>query len=59
MAKSLITNKEKEEVLLTFLKKTREGMYAPIEESSLPYSRIIEERDTIESFEEEFYYSIS
>jgi hypothetical protein len=31
------------EVLLTFLKLTKEGRYATIEESSLPYSRIEEQ----------------
>ncbi len=30
-------------VLLTFLKRTKAGKYAPIEKSSLPYSRLNEQ----------------
>ena len=55
--------KEKQEergkVLLSFVLRTKEGKYAPIDESSTPYSRITEERETIETAEEEYYYSIS
>jgi hypothetical protein len=51
--------KDEEILLLSFLKRTKEGKYAQVDNSSIPYSRIIEERETIESFEEEFYYSIS
>lgn len=51
--------KDEEQILLSFLRKTKEGKYAPIDKSSLPYSRIIEESETIESSEEEFYYSVS
>ena len=37
--------REKEEkVLLTFLKQTREGKYAKIDVSSLPYSRLKEKK---------------
>ena len=37
--------REKEEkVLLTFLKQTREGKYAKIDENSLLYSRVKEKR---------------
>ena len=51
--------KDDEQILLSFLRRTKEGKYAPIDESSLPYSRIIEESETVESSEEEFYYSVS
>jgi hypothetical protein len=51
--------KEKERLLITFLKQTREGKYAPIDESSLPYSRLKEETEFTESLEEEFYYGVS
>ena len=51
--------KVEEKALLTFLRKTKEGKYAPIDKSSLPYSRITEETESIESSEEEYYYSIS
>lgn len=50
---------EKERVLISFLRRTREGKYAPIDEGSFPYSRLIEEAETVESVEEEFYFSIS
>jgi len=49
----------KEEVLLSFLERTKEGTYAPIEESSLPYSRITEESQAIELTEEYYYYSVT
>ncbi len=51
--------KEKEQLFLSFLRQTREGKYAPIDESSLPYSRLKEETETIESLEEELYYGVS
>jgi len=59
MLQKPVETKDDEKVLLSFLKRTKEGKYAPIEKSSLPYSRIIEEREAIESLEEEFYYSVS
>jgi len=51
-------SKQKEEkALLTFLKQTREGKYAKIDESSLRYSRLKEQRE--EAYcEDEYYYSI-
>lgn len=51
--------KKEAEMLITFLKRTREGEYAPIEESSLPYARLKEEAETVEVYEEEYYYGIS
>jgi len=45
--------------LIAFLKRTKEGVYAPIEESSLPYTRIKEETESIEVYEEEYYYGVS
>jgi hypothetical protein len=49
--------RQEESVLLTFLRHTLEGKYARIDESSLPYSRLKEQRQ--ESFyEDEYYYSI-
>jgi len=45
-------------VLLTFLEKTKEGQYATIEKTSIPYSRIKEETEVIESYEENYYYNI-
>jgi hypothetical protein len=46
---------EEEKVLISFLKATKEGKYAKVEETSLPYSRIKEETVIIE---DEYYYSI-
>ncbi len=51
--------KAEEKALLTFLRRTKEGKYAPIDKSSLPHLRITEESESIESSEEEYYYSIS
>ncbi len=47
------------EILLKFLEYTKEGLYSPIEESSLSYARIKEETNLVELHEEEYYYSIS
>lgn len=49
---------EKVNALLTFLARTKNGEYAPIDESSLIYTRIKEETDFIEPAEE-YYYSFS
>lgn len=54
-----VKEKEKEQLLLSFLKRTREGKYAPIDESSLPYARVSEEREVVEELEDEFYYGVS
>jgi hypothetical protein len=51
--------KEDLEILIKFLEYTREGKYAPIEQSSLSYTRIKEETNFIELHEEEYYYSVS
>ena len=50
--------KKGEKALLVFLIQTREGKYAPIEESSLPYARIKEERENIKTYEEKYYFGI-
>lgn len=49
---------KEEKALLVFLIRTREGKYAPIEESSLPYARVEEERENIKTHEENYYFSI-
>lgn len=47
-----------ETVLVKFLKKTKKGDYAPIQEASLPYARMV--KSTYFAQEEECYhYSIS
>jgi hypothetical protein len=44
--------------LITFLQLTKEGRYAKIDEASLIYARLTEERE--ESYDEEnYYYGIS
>jgi hypothetical protein len=50
-----LRQKEKE-VLLTFLEQTREGKYAKVDKSSLPYSRLKEQREE-PYYEDEYYYS--
>lgn len=52
-------DKEKEVQLLSFLKRTKEGEYAQVEESSIPYSRLIEETLASGCVEEEFYYGVA
>ena len=42
-------------VLFKFLKRTKEGKYAPIDQSSLPYSRI---KQQTESGEEQYIYAL-
>jgi len=61
MLQKPVETKDNEKVSLSFLRKTKEGKYALIEKSSLPYSRIVEESEAevIESLEERFYYSVS
>lgn len=54
--RKLIQEEKEEKTLLTFLKRTREGKYAKIDESSLPYVRIKEQREEI--YEDEYYYSV-
>ena len=48
--------KVEDKTLLTFLEKTKEGKYATIEKSSLPYARMKEE--TVEIFGN-YYYGYS
>lgn len=47
--------KEKK-VLLKFLKRTKSGEYAPIEKSSIPYSRIGEQTEIIDQI---YYYGLA
>ncbi|MDD2834775.1 MAG: hypothetical protein PHY05_01360 [Methanothrix sp.] len=45
------------EITLTFLTKTKGGMYAPIDDASMPYVRLGEVTETIDIEEQEFYYN--
>jgi hypothetical protein len=46
-----------DEILITFLKETKEGKYATIDSGSLNYLRIPEQRDQYFVPEECYYYS--
>lgn len=48
-------NQKEIEPMITFLKETREGKYAKVDETSLEYSRINEETIIIS---EEYYFGI-
>jgi len=48
-----------EKALLTFLQKTKEGKYAPVDPKSIVFSRTIQEYSMIVCPEEEYYYSLS
>ena len=50
-------SKKKEDNLLTFLKQTKDGKYAKIDEKLLQYTRI--SISVQEHGEDEYYYSIS
>lgn len=57
-AKKRESKKQNEEkALLTFLKRTKEGKYAKIEKSSIPYSRLKQQREEY-YYEDEYYYSV-
>lgn len=47
---------ERKEAILTFLQLTREGKFAEIEESSMAYTRVKEQREDIP--QEEYFYSL-
>ena len=48
---------EKTNKILKFLQLSRDGKYAPIDESSLPYVRMTEEREEV--CQEEYYYNLT
>ncbi len=48
---------KEEETLLVFLKRTKEGMYAKVDESSIAYRRVKEQREE-PYYEDEYYYSV-
>lgn len=43
-------------MLVKFLKQTKEGKYAVIEKSSVKYTRLNQQIDSVQSSEEEEYY---
>lgn len=60
MKKDKILKRSNEKSLLSFLHKTKEGKYAKIDKSSLPFIRIREKSELIEPApDESFYYSVS
>lgn len=58
-------NKQKKEakkennVLIKFLKQTKEGKFAPIDKASLKYSRLEDTVESINVSEDNYYYSLS
>lgn len=50
---------QEEKSLLSFLKQTKQGKYAKIDESSLDFVRVKEEREEIDAYTETYYYSFS
>jgi hypothetical protein len=48
---------KEEKALLIFLKQTRKGKYAKIDESALSYSRLKVQREE-PFYEDEYYYSV-
>ncbi len=46
-------------IILKFLERTKDGKFAVIETSSIPYSRIKEIRSDIEVCDEQYQYSMT
>ena len=59
MKSKRIDVKKEDQALLVFLAMTKGGKYAQIEESSIPYARLEEERENIEIPEEEYSFTIA
>ena len=59
MEGQMVQKDEELGALIKFLEYTKEGKYAPIEESSLTYARLREETYFIDLCEEDIYYSVS
>ena len=51
--------REEEKTLLNFLRQTKQGKYAEIDENFLDYARVKEERSQIDAFTEIYYYNLS
>jgi len=57
MEKDKNTKRSDEKCLLNFLQRTKEGKYAKIEQSSLPFVRVREKSELVDTPpEESFYY---
>ncbi len=52
-------SKSEEKALLTFLQKTKEGKYIPVDMEAIAFSRDTQEYSMIVHPEEEYYYSLS
>ena len=50
---------EKEKEAILFLYRTKKGQYAPIDNSSLPYSRVKEEAEEAGAVQEIYYYGLA
>lgn len=51
--------KSEEEALFTFLRRTKEGKYTPVDMKSIAFPRITQEYGMIVYPDEEYYYSLS
>ena len=49
----------KEQALLVFLQRTKQGKYAPVDVKSISSSRSTQEYGTIVDFDQQYYYSLS
>lgn len=49
----------KEQTLLVFLQRTKQGKYAPVDVKSISSSRSTQEYGTIVDFDQQYYYSLS
>ena len=54
-----INTVKEEKTLLNFLRQAKQGKYAEIDESSLKYARVKEERSLIDVFTGVYSYSLS
>ena len=55
--KDVQSKKSREKALLTFLKRTKAGKYAKVDEKSSSYARLREQRVDV-AYEDEYYYSV-
>lgn len=48
----------REKQLITFLEETKSGKYVPIDEVLLSHLRVIEQDETVELPQDDYYYSV-
>jgi hypothetical protein len=57
--KENIINQKEDLTLLRFITRTKDGKFAKIDQESLLYVRVQEEREDIDSSSELYYYTLS